>query len=448
MHLRVGTSSVYRSRHILNSYGRPVDKSQLRRLARDYAIGDLEHEDYLRRRTQLIDEIVSGRSSIERDAPITRLGGELASLRQSFKSSPLQVLIGACVVVAIFLALYATRQPPESRSVTEQAPPALTGKRIPAARALVEDFLKARDWSAESLGEFKASWNALTPNEQAEARTSAWFSRLSEALRAEINAHKALAEFDGTGAATTTGRRLASFGEFLGIGDELPGISVSGDEPVAAMGAELHGAGGETVGVGAPRLTAWQWLKAQNENDLTLQLYAVNHLDQLERLIARHPELELRLLVFEARQPRYRLIFGAFPSEAEARRAHASLPSGLTAERPEPFIRRITELREERRSEPMDEAAVEPATRLSASSSPYTLQLVASESRDNAERLVARYDSLDLRIHTSEGEVPRYRVLYGHFPSAEAAREASASLPQPMLEEVGKPLVKSEAEFR
>ena len=63
------------------------------------------------------------------------------------------------------------------------------------------------------------------------------------------------------------------------------------------------------------------------------------------------------------------------------------------------------------------------------------------------DRLVTRYQSLDLRIHVRDGDTTRYRVLYGRFDSPQAAQEASAKLPAAMLEEVGKPLLRETTEF-
>ena len=78
----------------------------------------------------------------------------------------------------------------------------------------------------------------------------------------------------------------------------------------------------------------------------------------------------------------------------------------------------------------------------------YTLQVFASGSRENAERLAARYGSLGLRVEESEGESTTYRVLYGRFETPEAAQAASATLPASMLEEVGTPLLRETTEYR
>ena len=406
-----------------------MNRSQLRRLARDYATGRLEYDEYVRERGDLIDGIVSGAIAIESTADSTADFTTEQSLDKKIRSTPLPLIVGACIVIAIiwiFLAPSDTPTPDQRKPTAGEPSP---GSRISAARALVEEFLTTRDWSSDSIAEFRESWNALTPNEQAEARSAPWFRRLAEALSDEINAHKALAEFDGSGLSSTTGRRLAAFGEFLGIESQIPEPPPSGYTPAPATDA-------------VKALTASQWLAAQSDEDYTLQLFAVNHLDPLERLIANHPDVPLYLLTFEGREPRYRMIHGAFPSEEQARAAHDRLPADLRGESSNPYVRRIGALRIEFRDSPEPTAQPSPAT-----SPVYTLQLFASTSRENVDRLVDRYRTLDLRVHTIDGEMTRYRVLYGEFDTPEAAKAASANLPPAMIEEVGTPLLRETSEF-
>ena len=119
----------------------------------------------------------------------------------------------------------------------------------------------------------------------------------------------------------------------------------------------------------------------------------------------------------------------------------------LRGDTPKAFVRRVGDLREElsaSRDRPAPGAAetAEPPTPV------YTLQLFASESRENVDRLVARYGDLDLRVHTSPGAATKYRVLYGRFDTREAARAASQNLPKAIIEEVGTPLLRETSEYR
>jgi hypothetical protein len=365
-------------------------------LARDYATGRLGYDEYVRERDDLIDGIVSGAIAIESSADSTADFAATPSLDQRIRSTPLPLIIGAIVVIAVIWAILVpsdTTPPGESVQSGAEQPP--------------------------------------TPNEQAEARTAPWFRRLAEALREEINAHKALAEFDGSGMSTTTGKRLAAFGEFLGIDAEMPETSLPQPPPTGMPTAQ------------AKPLSASAWLAAQSDGSYTLQLFAVDHLDRLERLIASHPDVPLYLLTFEGRAPRYRMVHGAFASEDHARAAHAKLPDELRSESPDPFVRRIGALR----TGPRD-APAQPSAQTATDTPPvYTLQVFASPNKENVDRLVARYQALNLRVQTSDDESTRYRVLYGEFDSPEAAQAASAKLPATMLEEVGTPLLRETSEF-
>lgn len=410
-----------------------MNKSQLRRLARDYATGRLDHDEYVRMRGKLIDAIVAGETFIESSQDSVADFAMARSPEHRIRATPLPLTVGAVVVVAVILAFLASRQTTDPGIGDRIATGQLPDKQVSAARNLVEEFLATRDWSGESLTEFRDHWNALTPNEQAEARAAPWFRRLSEALREEINAHKALAEFDGSGLSTTTGKRLAGFGEFLGIDSEVTDPSLPDQRHATPAEQDKP-------------LTGSQWLAAQRDDDFTLQLFAVDHLDRIERLTANHPDVPLYLLTSEGRVPRFRLVHGSYSSEEQARVAHETLPAEFRNQAPEPFVRRIGNLREELRSNPDDDS---PATARPAVDPPsiYTLQIFASSNRENVDRLVTRYQALDLRVHVSEGGSTQFRVLYGLFDSPQAAQDASAKLPPTMLEEVGKPLLRDTAEF-
>ncbi|GMQ75579.1 MAG: hypothetical protein BMS9Abin01_0832 [Gammaproteobacteria bacterium] len=203
-----------------------MNKSQLRRLAREYATGRLGHDEYLEQRSELIDAIVAGEIAIESSADSTADFAAARPRDRGIRSTPLPLIIGAGVVIAVIWAFLASRETIVPGAVDQTASRQARGKPVSVARVLVEEFLATRDWSRESVTGFRDNWNALTPNEQAAARAAPWFRRLAETLREEINAHKALAEFDDSGLSSTTGKRLEGFGEFLGIDAEMPDSSL------------------------------------------------------------------------------------------------------------------------------------------------------------------------------------------------------------------------------
>ena len=413
-----------------------MNKSQLRHLARDYATGRVEHDEYLRTRGALIDAIVAGDIAIDLSVPDAVDVAAEPPGQQRTPATPVPWIAGAVAVVVVIWIFLASQQTDDPGSGDRGQVDPVPGLRVTGARVLVQDFLTTRDWSKESLARFRDLWNALTPNEQAEARAATWFRRLAEALREEINAHKALAEFDGSGLSTTTGKRLAAFGEFLGIDGEIPDM----DAPDRAAAQRLDA---QPVRQQEP-LTGSQWLEAQASDNYTIQLWAGDHLDRLEHLTAGHQHLALFVLSSTGQQPRFRLLHGSFASEEQARRAYQALPADLRSQAPGPLVRRVDHLREELHGAGNKTPTTDPVM---ASPPVYTLQVFASSSRDNVDRLVARYRDLHLRVHISDGDSTPFRVLYGEFDSPQAAQEASAKLPATMLEEVGKPLLRDTSEF-
>ena len=210
-----------------------------------------------------------------------------------------------------------------------------------------------------------------------------------------------------------------------------------------------------------------EWLRAQPRDAYTLQLFALNHLERVERLIARHPQLQLRLVDYAPDEPRYRVFLGRYDSPAEARVAHASLPEDvrIDIDQPAAFVRPIGELVEALpATQPVatamtalpaaEAAAAEPPPSLSSAwlqeqpSNRFTLQLFASNNLDNAARLIGRFPDLALALHESEDAATRYRVLYGSFASAEEARRAFDALPDPLATGAGVPLVRSIGELQ
>ncbi len=310
-----------------------MNKSQLRRLAREYATGRLGHDEYLEQRGELIDGIVAGEIAIESSADSTADFAAARPRDRGIRGTPLRLIIGAGVVIAIVWAFLASRESVAPGAGDQTASGQVPGKTVSAARDLVEEFLATRDWSQESVAEFRDNWNALTPNEQAAARAAPWFRRLAETLREEINAHKALAEFDDSGLSSTTGKRLAGFGEFLGIDAEIPDSSVPDDRRAMPTESDVREepSGGQAVGPAPSPM-------------YTLQIFASSSRENVDRLVARYPALDLRVQVSDAETTRYRVLFGRFDSPEAGRQASAKLPAALLEEVGKPLLRETTEI--------------------------------------------------------------------------------------------------------
>ena len=483
-----------------------MDKSQLRRLALDHARGRMSRDEYRERRNALVDDIASGRTPIERETPVADLDvtqpsavipGEprLPEVEDAAASetraalSPLNMGIGAALLVLLVIGavwIFAGGEaPPPATTTVVAVPPA---PAVSPARALVERFVAEKDFSERNLNAFQREWGGLGATDIEEARGEPWFRRLVTSVVQEVKTQKALADLDGTGAATAKVRRLVEFGRFLGVSPALlpelarPATPAPAPEPPpspAAVSAPAAAAAAApaseplpaiapapvpqpATSITAPTTTAIvaapaarkpngrEWLKRQPDDAYTLQLFALNHLEKVESLIARYPELDLHLVDYAPAEPRYRVLYGSYRTEEEARAAHATLPEDVRRAQPKAFPRSIREVRADESASPAPVAAATPPSNWLQRQprERFTLQLFASNSRDNAERVIRRFPDLALALHESLDARSRYRVLYGSFSSPEEARRAFDALPAGLAADAGKPLVKTIGELQ
>ncbi|MDH3414387.1 MAG: SPOR domain-containing protein [Gammaproteobacteria bacterium] len=499
-----------------------MNKSQLRKLAREYALGNFEEGDYLQRRRALVDDIVSGKVAIVREVPPppppaysedpttkVSIGGRTAAQRVT----PAALLIAIVVIAGIIWMLI----PPgvhEDATVdqTAHAPP------LSRARSLIDEFVNEKDFSAFSIASFKESWSHLTYEEKREAYSAQWFNKLVHLISDEIEEQNDLLDSGDTANATEMGRRLSQFASFLGISEyvtEFKGVpahtaaTVSSSnrypevEPTAKvnepapqqsmqrsarvdasrkdpgaestttvnaiatqrslpsstivdasdsdLGVELASVNDAALQDRAPSqppasrhetltlMADGEWLGDQPVDAFTLQLFAVNQLEEIQDLVASNPDSDLRVLVSARNEPRYRVIYGVFESEEAARGAYAELPEYIRQARPVAAVKSLSRLRDE----------VGNADRIAlVEASKYTLQVFATDSADIARRLQADYPTLELSLLETSNPYTRYRVLYGIFDSEEMAKQAAGRLPLELLKNVGDPLIKTVSELQ
>ena len=121
--------------------------------------------------------------------------------------------------------------------------------------------------------------------------------------------------------------------------------------------------------------------------------------------------------------------------------AHAGLPADIRSAQPKPFVKVIRDLR-------VDLGKTSGAGGVAVPTGEWTLQVFASDNRQNAQRLVTNYPALHLQLQPTTDPRSPYRVLYGRFPNEETARAAIAALPSTLIAKAGKPLVKALAELK
>lgn len=452
-----------------------MNKSQLRKLAREFALGKLDEEGYRQKRRDLIGGIVNGSIAIVREAPPpppppqpneNTIETELEIEPGGFKLSPVYVAVGVAVVAVLIWLFYPSGGPDETTTKASLEQP-LPVPQISRARVLVEEFVAAKDWGEYAISRFKDTWNTLSEAERAEALESRWFNDLTNTLSEEIKTQNALLGFDESGDAAGTGRRLANFAAFLGVADNVTefkgAVAASGSkapspapepEPQTAATVPSTDSVAAVMPTAAPptaedsrissrrtvsAVSGARWLDGQSADAFTLQLFAVNHLDKIQQLIAANPDVDLQVLVSAHSEPRYRVIHGAFDSAEQAQAAHAALPASIRQAQPTPMVKTIGALRQ-------DVSNGDWIASLDASK--YTLQLFATDNSDNARRFVMKYPKLSLSLLDTTDPRSRYRVLYGAFESEASAKQAAGSLPAQLVRDAGEPLVKSVSELQ
>ena len=237
-----------------------MDKSQLRRLAIDYAQGHLDHEGYVRERTELIDAIVSGRMPIERETPrqpkSTLLEEDSDAVEDIVqfepgkaprRLSPLHISIGGVLIALLAMFLFTVDDEPETVLTTDPPKGLLTPVDPPPAsqaRELVDDFVAANSWGTESLHAFSEAWQSLSESERNDAKAAPWFRPLTTALKQEINAQRAIAGLDDSESTRAKGRRLVSFAKSLGLVGPFP--SFESDNAASSSPSASHNATDES----------------------------------------------------------------------------------------------------------------------------------------------------------------------------------------------------------
>lgn len=447
-----------------------MDKSQLRRLARDYSLGKVERGEYVRRRRNLLDGIVDGDIEIEHETPLedTIIDMVRAPQADAEEEVPARatslIYAGVGVVVLIlvgglaWLLFQPTEEPVAPAPLVEAIPSEVLAPGA-SARTLVESFVAVRDWSAASVGDFKGEWASLTEEQRLIGREAPWFRRLTKAIRDELKTQKALVEFDKTGKARETGIRIISLSEFLGTGDSLPSFPTQAPAPTETQPAtdaaqvtvqttnaiSTPAAVDTATVVVTAKLPGPKWLSSLAPEQITLQLFAVNHLHKVAALKAQYSALDLHILDFPDSSPRYRVLHGSYGSEAQAKAAHSELPRSLLKEQPKPYLKTAAELQalSPNELEDLKLTSTQAGNAAEAEQPPFTLQVFASSNKENVDKLVARHPVLQLRVQETSSTSAKYRVLFGTFESEQQARVAAGKLPTSILSATGQPIIKS-----
>ena len=170
-----------------------MKSSQVRELARRYATGQLNQENYRSQRRTLIDAVTDGRQSL-----VYKENGNGVALRRSgvkFLALSVVAALVAGVVISMLLKNNAANRQATAHPTQVVAAPA--GLPPAPGPTLVRTFVETNDWTDASLDSFSRRWSTLDTGEQAKARGSMMYPRLVADLHQQITSEKAVA---GSGA--------------------------------------------------------------------------------------------------------------------------------------------------------------------------------------------------------------------------------------------------------
>ncbi len=321
-----------------------MDKSPLRKLAEAYAREKLSLEDYREQRRRLLDALEDGDIELPKTSP-----DALPVPSEDEATRPSRIIPSALTITgALLLALLTWIWLPGT--VSETAPgkiatPAAAPVDTSPAQRLLERFLSANQWDNAALASFEAHWRELPENNQLWVRTKPVFQHMENALNRELNAQKALTALAVPTANQVSISQLIAFGVMLGVDGLEPAFSVPEEMPLEATESPSALSPKNRVAGEIADLNGARWLDTQADERFSLQLFAVNHLRTVESLIARFPELELKLVPLERANPRYRLLYGVFPSHDAAWAAYNTLPAAIRSQQPQPVVKTVQELK-------------------------------------------------------------------------------------------------------
>lgn len=243
----------------------------LRSLAKDYANGILDKDAYRKARDELLAGVVTGKipvlannfrpplpeqnldSTFEKTEikPVTSLKAEETvtelvvppplprrereravpppepevTVQPASTARRFAIIGGIIIVVAGLLAIQSVwnkdgqttgSEPPSTGTAESSQSPEHQNK---SATQLIEEFLKQRNWSNESLQQFSIKWNSLDPEEQANGLSSHSSIQLTNEIYKQLLEERALFGTGNHEAIMARQQSLVDFANSIGIND-------------------------------------------------------------------------------------------------------------------------------------------------------------------------------------------------------------------------------------
>ena len=235
-----------------------MSTTTLRSLARKYAIGNIDRQQYRQSRGQLIRSIINGNTRVEpinflpplelndeyEIETIQRDRTEIIPMEKRKKTKPLPVIEdqtvvtqklpspgliagGTLLVMMLVIAVVVfypkppgsnTASPSNATVDNNTVQTADNAKLAKAGEQLIAEFLDNKNWNEQSMQSFIDSWNELSMNERATAANTKRMQRLGSTIYKQFLEARALASIDANQAIAKQ-TQLIKFANTLGIVD-------------------------------------------------------------------------------------------------------------------------------------------------------------------------------------------------------------------------------------
>lgn len=238
-----------------------MSKQTLRELAKDYAKGVIDKNEYRKSRTDLIQGIVAGTIEVkpidfieplkpsdnsdeditegrDRDVETTQIASpnqdsvkpkaedapskptETRKITSKNKSNHIFIIISIIFVLALIIAvvLFYPKPPETNNSMGSGNMRPDTASVSTTAEVLIGKFLNEKDWSDKNLNKFVASWTALSQEDRDSVNGTNRMQRLKATIYDQFLKGKALASIDAEKAIEKQ-QKLIDFANAIGVVD-------------------------------------------------------------------------------------------------------------------------------------------------------------------------------------------------------------------------------------
>lgn len=240
-----------------------MSKQTLRELAKDYAKGVIDKNEYRKSRTDLIQGIVAGTIDVkpidfieplkpsdnsdeditegrdrDRDWETTQIASpnqasvkpkaeeapsiptETRKVSNKNKSNHIFIIISIIFVLALIIAvvLFYPKPPETNNSISSGNMSTDTASVSTTAEVLIGKFLNEKDWSDKNLNKFVTSWTALSQEDRDAVNGTNRMQRLKSTIYDQFLKGKALASIDAEKAIEKQ-QKLIEFANAIGVVD-------------------------------------------------------------------------------------------------------------------------------------------------------------------------------------------------------------------------------------